>query len=116
MIDQTDRPIVAATTGEARRSTSAPGLLAQAGAIMAERGKQYDADTGQGERSMAKTTAIFNLATGRDLSEAEGWFFMECLKNVRLWQNTDTPHEDSLHDKIAYSALLAECALTKGLK
>ena len=86
-------------------------LLTDAAKIMEERGKQYDSPGG--ERSMAKTVATFNAATGRNLTETEGWFFMECLKNVRFFQNTSTPHEDSVKDKIAYAALFGESALDK---
>jgi hypothetical protein len=93
---------------------TAPNLLVAAAEIMTERGKQYDQP--DGERSMGKTVAMFNIATGRDLSEAEGWLLMDCLKTVRLFQNTEKPHEDSIKDKINYAALLGEAALTKGLK
>ena len=93
---------------------AAPDLLVAAAEIMTERGKQYDQPGG--ERSMGKTIGMFNIATGRDLSEAEGWLLMDCLKTVRLFQNTEKPHEDSIKDKINYAALLGEAALTKGLK
>lgn len=88
---------------------TAPELLQEASSIMEERGKQYDQEGG--ERSMSKTVDMFNTATGRDLTEVEGWFFMECLKNVRFFQNTKVPHADSIKDKIAYSALFGEAAL-----
>ena len=89
--------------------TTAQQLLKDAATIMDQRAKQYDAPGG--ERSMGKTVAMFNLATGRDMTEVEGWFFMECLKNVRYFQNPKVPHEDSVKDKIAYAALFGEAAL-----
>ena len=89
--------------------TTAQQLLKDAASIMDQRAKQYDAPGG--ERSMGKTVAMFNLATGRDMTEVEGWFFMECLKNVRYFQNPKVPHEDSVKDKIAYAALFGEAAL-----
>ena len=89
---------------------TAPGFLRRASEIMEERGKQYDQPGG--ERSMGKTVAMFNACTGRDLSEADGWLLMECLKNVRQWQRPAF-HQDSADDGVAYSALKAE-ALARG--
>lgn len=88
--------------------TSAPELLNEAARIMEERGKQYDKP--EGERSMAKTITAFNIITGKNLTEVEGWLFMQILKDVRFFQNS-TPHEDSVKDKIAYAALFGEAAL-----
>lgn len=87
----------------------APALLDEAARIMEERGKQYDQSGG--ERSMGKVVAAFNIVTGQDLTEVEGWYLMELLKDVRFFSNTETPHADSLTDKIAYAALKAEAAL-----
>lgn len=89
----------------------APELLGRAAAIMHERGKTYDEP--DGERSMGKTVAAFNAITGRDLTESEGWLFMQQLKQVRLFTR-DTYHADSAEDNIAYAALMAE-AKGKGL-
>lgn len=74
--------------------------------VLAERGKEYDKP--EGERSMARTVAAFKAITGKELTEAEGWLFMECLKNVRQWQNPDRYHEDSAVDCVNYAALKAE--------
>lgn len=90
---------------------TAPEFLAQAAAIMEQRGKQYDQPGG--ERSMGRCVAAFNAITGRDLTESEGWLLLEVLKNVRQWQNPGTFHRDSAEDGIAYSALKAE-ALARG--
>jgi len=84
---------------------TALSFLCNAGEIMKERGKQYDAE--DGERSMGKTVAAFNSITGRDLSESDGWLLMLILKQVRQWQ-TDDFHEDSAIDSVSYAALLAE--------
>lgn len=84
---------------------SAPELLNKAAAIMDERGKQYDKP--EGERSMAQTVAIFNLHHGLGMTEAQGWHFMQILKDVRLFQNPGY-HQDSAEDCIAYAALKAE--------
>ena len=74
--------------------------------VQAERGKDYDKPAG--ERSMAATVKAFNAITGRDLTEAEGWLILECLKNVRQWQNPGRYHHDSALDGVAYASLKAE--------
>ena len=86
----------------------APEMLARAAALLHERGKNYDKP--EGERSMARTVAAFNAITGRDLSEAEGWLFMQQLKDARNFSRKK-PHQDSLEDCIAYSALKAEAEM-----
>lgn len=87
----------------------APDLLRRAAEIMDERGKQYDKP--DGERSMGRAVAAFNVITGRDLSEAEGWLILQVLKDVRQWQNPNKAHQDSLEDCIAYASLKAESML-----
>lgn len=80
-------------------------MLGRAAALLHERGQNYDKP--QGERSMARTVSAFNAITGRDLSEAEGWLFMQQLKQVRLFTRSGY-HADSAEDNIAYAALMAE--------
>ncbi len=92
---------------------TAPGLLAKAAKIMSDRAATYDQP--DGERSMGKTVAAFNVITGRDLSESEGWLLMQVLKDVRDRQRAQ-PHADSLEDGIAYSALKAEARLAEKQK
>jgi len=87
---------------------TAPQILNKAATIMEQRGKQYDKP--EGERSMGRTVAAFNLVTGRDLSESEGWLLLQILKDVRDRQ-TKAPHVDSLEDCVAYAALKAEARL-----
>ena len=87
----------------------APEILTRSAEIMAERAKQYDSP--QGERSMGKAVAAFNAITGQSLSEANGWLLMALLKMVRDNTN-DKPHEDSLHDLVAYGALYGEARLS----
>lgn len=87
---------------------TAPGALRTAAETLEARGKQYDQDGG--ERSMGKTVAAFNVITGRDLRESEGWLLLQLLKDVRDC-TTDNPHEDSLIDCVAYSALKAEARM-----
>lgn len=80
-------------------------LLGRAAALMHERGQTYDEP--EGERSMGKIVTAFNAITGRDLTESEGWMFMQQVKLVRLFTRSDY-HADSAEDNIAYAALLAE--------
>ena len=80
-------------------------LLGRAAAHMHERSATYD-DL-DGERSMSKIVTAFNAITGRDLTESEGWMFMQQVKLVRLFTRSDY-HADSAEDNIAYAALLAE--------
>lgn len=84
---------------------SAVDFLNKAAEIMEERGKQYDQPTG--ERSMGKAVSAFNVITGQDLSEAEGWLLLQILKDVRQWQRP-AYHADSAEDCVAYAALKAE--------
>ena len=85
-----------------------PEILKRSAEIMAERAKQYDSP--QGERSMGKAVAAFNAITGQELTEANGWLLMALLKMVRD-NTTDKPHEDSLHDLVAYAGLYGEARL-----
>jgi hypothetical protein len=87
----------------------APELLGRAAALLAERGRDYDHH--EGERSVSKTVDVFNVITGGRMTKTEGWLFMICLKQVRAF-TTYPHHEDSLHDLIAYAALMAEEALS----
>lgn len=87
---------------------TAPEFCRRAAELMAERGATYDCEQ---ERSMFKTVEAFNTITGRNLTEAEGWLFMQILKDVRQWQSPKY-HRDSAEDGVAYSALKAE-ALAK---
>lgn len=84
---------------------SAAHLLGAAQEHMSARASTYDKP--EGERSMAQTVAIFNLHHGTVLTEAQGWHFMEVLKNVRLFTRPGY-HADSAEDGIAYAALKSE--------
>ncbi len=77
---------------------------------MTERGNQNGYDN-QEERSAAAIAALFNAKTGHNLSEADAWSFLICLKEVRLRRqllNGSDP-TDTLIDLVSYQALLAEC-------
>jgi len=100
---------IAMDRGEVPRALmklNAPQLLMQARDVLTARAVEYDKPGG--ERSIPAVVAMLNACLGRQaLTEAEGWLFMECLKNVRLF-SASTYHADSGIDGINYSALKAE--------
>ena len=86
---------------------TATELLNEASGILNQRGVDYDKKE---ERSMFDVVSMFNICRKQNLSEVDGWVFMECLKMVRQKSSNDT-HRDSFVDGIAYPALAAEVAL-----
>jgi len=84
----------------------ATDILKAAAGHMKDRATQYDKP--EGERSMAPTVAAFNAVTGHQLSEEQGWLFMELLKCVRAEHNGYRP--DNYEDGAAYVALKGEAA------
>lgn len=87
------------------KAVTAPSVLAAARQHMLDRAATYDKP--EGERSMAQTVAIFNQFHGTKLTEAQGWHFMQVLKDVRLFTRP-AYHADSAEDGVAYAALKAE--------
>ena len=85
---------------------TAASMLTAALGHMEDRAKTYDAPGG--ERSMGKTVAAFNVITGLELTEEQGWLFMEILKQVRSQQGNY--RADNYEDMVAYAALRGECA------
>lgn len=83
----------------------ASDTLRKAADLIEERAKQRD--SGSRERSMSRTVAAFNAIYGTDITETQGWHFMELLKMVRSAQGAYVP--DDFDDKVAYAALAAEC-------
>lgn len=84
---------------------TAPRLLEAAAEHMRARASTYDKP--EGERSMALTVEVFNTFHGTSLTEAQGWHFMQILKDVRLFTRP-TFHQDSAEDGVAYAALKGE--------
>jgi len=78
---------------------------------MFDRSKTYDSPGG--ERSMAKTIAMFNAMAGTELSVSQGWKFMALLKLVRSEQGFRL---DSFIDGSAYFALAGESASIDAMK
>jgi hypothetical protein len=83
-------------------------ILEAAGSHMRDRAATYDSPAG--ERSMAKTVAMFNAMVGREVMTTEqGWKFMCLLKLVRSEQQGEL-RMDSYEDGAAYFALAGEAA------
>lgn len=90
---------------ETPSTPTAPDFLDKAAGHMRERASTYDKP--EGERSMAQTVAVFNAFHGTQLTEAQGWHFMQILKDVRLFTRPAF-HLDSAEDGVAYAALKCE--------
>lgn len=88
-----------------RGGVGAVETLRRAADLIEQRGKQRDSDTG--ERSMARTVGAFNAIYSTNLTETQGWHFMELLKMARSSQGAYVA--DDFDDKVAYAALAAEC-------
>lgn len=73
---------------------------------MKDRAATYDAPAG--ERSMAKTVAMYNALTGQTMTEEQGWKFMCCLKLARSEQGDF--RADNFEDLAAYAGLAGEAA------
>lgn len=93
--------------GEKSETTkTATYFLNQAKSEQSDRSVTYDSP--QGERSMGKTVAMFNALTGFDLTEQQGWQFMEILKMVR--SNQGKYKADNFVDGCSYASLAGEAA------
>lgn len=79
-------------------------ILSKAAGHLADRAVTYDKP--EGERSMTRTVALFNLFYGMNLTEDQGWRFMVFLKMVRSTQGNFKL--DNFEDATAYEALAAE--------
>lgn len=84
---------------------TAPEILDAAAGHLRDRASTYDKP--EGERSMAQTVAIFNQFHGLNLTETQGWHFLQVLKDVRYFSRAEH-HQDSAEDCVAYAALKAE--------
>ena len=65
-------------------------------------------DNPQGERSMGRTVKAFAALTDIQLTEEQGWLFMEVLKQVRSLQGKFKA--DNYEDLAGYAALRGEAA------
>ena len=93
-------------------------LLREAAQTIEQRGQERDNNGAGGERSMAATVAAFNAIEGTQLTERQGWAFMQVLKMVRAkaTANNGRFNLDDYIDGAAYAALGAECAAVKNVK
>lgn len=85
---------------------TASDYLNEADACMKQRAALRDSP--EGERSMESAVNAFNILTGHNLTETQGWTFMLLLKLARA-KNGDY-HEDDYTDAVAYSSLMAEAS------
>lgn len=88
------------------KATTAAEFLKKGLQHMQDRAATYDKP--QGERSMGKTVAAFNIITDLNLTEEQGWLFMGLLKQVRSQQGNY--RADNYEDGAAYFALQGEAA------
>jgi hypothetical protein len=91
------------------KAVNAVDIIREAEKQMAARAALRDQPGG--ERTMENIVRVFNALTGRDLTEAEGWEFMICLKLVR--GRNGHFNADDYVDAAAYSSLLGEHESTK---
>jgi hypothetical protein len=86
--------------------TDKAGRFLRTGAgILGARAKEYDRP--DGERSAIAAAKMWNALTGKNMTEAEAWQFLSCLKLVRL-ATAPGPHDDSATDAAVYAALAGE--------
>lgn len=85
---------------------TAPDILRAAAEAIGDRATLRDQPTG--ERSMARCVAAFNAMTGHQLTEVQGWEFMELLKMAR--SQGGRHHADDYVDRCGYAALAGEAA------
>lgn len=98
---------------DAGRPVTAHDVLTAASNTINQRGAQRDSTAGaKQERSMAATVAAFNAIEGTNLSERQGWAFMQTLKLVRGAASDRNGHfnPDDALDGAAYAALGGEAA------
>lgn len=84
-------------------------ILRSVAELLAQRGAQRDSP--EGERSMMLAIQMFRLATGIELSVAQGWHFMVILKLARMRSNRGPVNPDDFLDAIGYLALELETIL-----
>lgn len=75
--------------------------------VQGDRGKEYEAISGQQERSFNAASTAFNAITGKDITPAEVCLMLQVLKDVRQWSQ-DRLHKDSVLDGVSYASLKGE--------
>lgn len=112
IVDERYRPAVAHV--EPKHPATSTEYLTACAQVQSERAKQYDA-SGTGERSFDAAAEAFNCVTGKNLRGSDVCLILEMVKLVRQYSDPTRLHEDSVLDKVSYSALWAE-ELTKELR
>ena len=84
---------------------AADAILHNAATEMQDRAASRD--TPEGERSMGRCVKAFNAMFGTELTETQGWQFMELLKMARSAGGEF--RLDDFTDGVAYAALAGEC-------
>lgn len=84
---------------------NASDILRKAADTIDERAKERGETS---ERSIKRTVEMFNAQWDTNLTEQQGWSFMQHLKAAR---NISGHKDDDLVDKVAYAALEAECVI-----
>lgn len=108
--------VAATVTTERAAPTMPQQVLRQAAEVITQRGAQRDTATGMAaapqERSMATTVAAFNAIHKTNLTETQGWAFMQTLKMVRAATSARNGlfNTDDYTDGAAYAALAHEAA------
>lgn len=95
-----------ALTPNKPEQVTAHTILQAASGHMKDRAATYDKP--EGERSMSAAVGAFKCVTGIELTEEQGWLFMQLLKAVRSQQGAY--RADSYEDGAAYVALAGEAA------
>ena len=85
-------------------AVTADSILQNAAAEMQDRAASRD--TPEGERSMGRCVKAFNAMFGTELTETQGWQFMELLKMARSAGGEF--RLDDFTDGVAYAALAGE--------
>lgn len=87
-------------------------IVGHAGKAIADRAKRRDSKTGQ--RTMRKAVEAFNAIEGTDLTESQGWKFMQILKLARSSQGQF--EIDDYVDAAGYAGLAGEAAATENFE
>ena len=96
--------LVRRNTPSTKANTQAGTILQNAAAEMLDRAASRD--TPEGERSMGRCVKAFNAMFGTELTETQGWQFMELLKMARSVGGEF--RLDDFTDGVAYAALAGE--------
>lgn len=99
-------PYAAPPAKQAAASVNAADILRKGAQHIEDRAASRDMP--EGERSMARCVRAFNAMFGKDLTEVQGWQFMQLLKMSRSAVGTHNP--DDFEDGSAYCALAGEAA------